>query len=811
MKKTFSTVLFSVALWAYAVAQTARTTIDFNKDWRFAKGEQAGAQAPGFDDAGWQTVRLPHDWAISGPFNPAGPGETGKLPWKGTGWYRKTFRLDAADAGKRVYLVFDGVMAFPKVYVNGQPAGEWDYGYNSFYLDISRLVRLDASNIVAVHADTRQHDSRWYPGAGIYRKVQLVLTDPVHIGIWGTYITTQDVSDQQAVVRIRTTIHNTDASEQSVSVQQYIVNASGVTQAVDSVGCPIRAGESHTYEQLIRLPNPQRWDVDHPNLYRIKTVVSRAGKACDAYWSTFGVRTAHFTSDDGFWLNGRRLQLKGVCLHHDQGALGGAFNTRAMERQLEIMRGMGCNAVRTSHNPPAPELLDLCDRMGFVVIDELFDKYDAKADVLPGADFAAFAERQVRNFVERDANHPSIILWSAGNEIGDVQGNVNGGFAKLQTVVAAFRKYDPSRPITLVCDNKDASAMRHFDYYDVLSYNYSRRYALARQLAPQKAVIITESASTVSTRGFYELPLPAKKTDFTHSLQVSSYDLNAPWWAEVPEDDFKWQQEDRFVAGEFIWTGFDYLGEPTPYGDNVAEDKMFKAEELPRSSYFGVVDLAGIPKDRYYLYKSVWKPEETTVHLLPHWNWPGQEGKPFPVFVYTNGDCAELFLNGVSFGKQCKNPAAENAVERYRLMWNAVPYAPGTLRAVAYQNGKVIGETTVKTAGPAAQIRLTPDRPTVQADGTDLCFVTVDILDKDGNLCPLADNRILFQVEGPGAIAGVDNGNPRSFEPFQANQVPTFNGKAMLILRSVEDGKGAIRITASSKGLQAGTATVQME
>ncbi|MCK6693663.1 MAG: glycoside hydrolase family 2 protein [Thermoanaerobaculia bacterium] len=626
-----------------AFSQT-RQTIDFNKNWKFAKGNPPTASAPWFDDAGWQTVRLPHDWAIAGPFDPTLSGETGKLPWKGEGWYRKSFRAEASWAGKRVYAVFDGVMAFPRVYVNGKLAGGWDYGYNSFYLDITALLLPGSDNLMAVYADTRQHDSRWYPGAGIYRKVQLIVTGPVHTAVWGTQITTPEVSEQQA------------------------------------------------FEQFMVLPNPRLWSPEQPALYSVKTVLRKNGVICDEYSSSFGVRTIRFNADNGFLLNGKRVQLKGVNLHHDFGALGAAFNTRAMERQLEIMQSMGCNAIRTSHNVPAPELLDLCDRMGLLVINELFDKYDAKADVLPFTDFNEFAERQTRNFVERDRNHPCIFLWSAGNEIGDVQGNVNGGFAKLQAVVAAFRKYDPTRPVTLVCDNKDAAAMRHFDYYDVVSYNYGRRYALARQLAPQKAVIITESASTVSTRGFYELPLPAKKTDFTHSFQISSYDLNAPWWAEVPEDDFRWQQEDPFVAGEFVWTGFDYLGEPTPYGDWSIQESGFKKEDLPRSSYFGIVDLAGIPKDRYYLYKSVWKPEETTVHILPHWNWAGQDGKPFPVFVYTNGDCAELFLNGKSLGKRCKEPQSENSVARYRLMWMEVPYTPGTLRAVADQNNKIIGE-----------------------------------------------------------------------------------------------------------------------
>lgn len=807
--KNVCIALLLVAFSCQPAFSQTRQTIDFNKNWKFAKGNPPAAAAPWFDDAGWQSVRLPHDWAISGPFDPTLSGETGKLPWKGEGWYRKSFRAETSWAGKRVYAIFDGVMAFPRVYVNGKLAGAWDYGYNSFYLDITDLIKPGSDNLMAVYADTRQHDSRWYPGAGIYRKVQLVVTDPVHTAIWGTQIATPEVSEQLASVQVRTTVHNRSGQREIVSIQQFILGADGKTLAADSAACPVKAGESHVFEQFMALSNPKLWSPEQPAMYSVKTVLRKNGVVCDEYASTFGVRTIQFTANNGFLLNGKRVQLKGVNLHHDFGALGAAFNTRAMERQLEIMQSMGCNAIRGSHNVPAPELLDLCDRMGLLVINELFDKYDAKADVLPYMDFNEFADRQTRNFVERDRNHPCIFLWSAGNEIGDVQGNVDGGFAKLQAVVAAFRKYDPSRPVTLVCDNKDAAAMRHFDYYDVVSYNYGRRYALARQLAPQKAVIITESASAVSTRGFYELPLPAKKTDFTRSLQISSYDLNAPWWAEVPEDDFRWQEEDPFVAGEFVWTGFDYLGEPTPYGDWSVKESGFKTEELPRSSYFGIVDLAGIPKDRYYLYKSAWKPEETTVHILPHWNWAGQEGKPLPVFVYTNGDCAELFLNGKSLGKRCKEPQSENSVARYRLMWMEVPYAPGTLRAAAYRNGQMIGETSVKTAGDAAQIRLASDRATLRADGDDLCFITVEILDRDGNLCPLAGNSVRFQVEGPAEIAGVDNGNPRSLAPFQSNQVQAFYGKAMLILRSKEDNPGKVQVIASGNGLREGSISIE--
>ena len=799
--------MFGMAL----AAQAQRQTLLFNDNWRFQKGPIERAQEPGLDDSKWEQLSLPHDWAIAGPFDPNGQGETGKLPWRGEGWYRKTFQWNKTADNSRVYVVFDGVMAFPKVYVNGRLAGSWDYGYNSFFLDITDFLQENAQNTMAVYADTRQHDSRWYPGAGIYRKVQLVVTDAVHIPVWGTYITTPEVSADAATVRIRTQVQNTSGREEFVSVRQVVLDKKGKVVAQDSAFCPIKAQDKHPYEQFLTIKNPQFWSPETPDLYTMKTSVYRNGQRCDEVTTTFGVRTAKFTANDGFQLNGQRYQFKGVCLHHDLGPLGAAFNKRAMQRELEILKTMGCNAIRTSHNTPAPELLDLCDEMGFVVIDELFDKWEAKADFLPGGDFAEFANRNVQNFLKRDRNHPSIILWSVGNEIGDAQWNLNGGFEKLGILSDLFRQIDPSRPITLVCDATNGATTRHMDYYDVISYNYQHRYDVARKLSPNKSVIITESASTLSTRGVYSLPLPAKPTDFADTLQISSYDLNAPDWAEIPDDDFKWQDDDRFVAGEFVWTGFDYLGEPTPFGDNAAKPSgPRKKEFLPRSSYFGIVDLAGIPKDRYFLYKSVWKPAENMVHILPHWNWDKQKGKNVPVFVYTNGDCAELFLNGKSLGKQCKTPNSPQSAERYRLMWTDVRYEPGTLKAVAYRNGVVIGSSEVKTAGAPASVRLTPDRTRLSADGSDLSYILCEILDKDGNICPLADNALQFSVEGAGVFAAADNGDPLSFTSFVAPERKVFNGKAMLVVRSKTE-KGTVKVVVKSKGIKEGVATLTVE
>jgi beta-galactosidase len=504
------------------------------------------------------------------------------------------------------------------------------------------------------------------------------------------------------------------------------------------------------------------------------------------------------------------VQLKGVCLHHDLGPLGAAFYPRAMERQLELLKTMGCNAIRTSHNCPAPELLDLCDKMGILVIDEIFDKYDRKADVVDTTDFEKFAQRNVKNFVLRDRNHPSIFLWSVGNEIGDVQWNKNGGFEKLRIMVNEFRHYDMSRPLTLVCDSRNSASLRHFDYYDVHAWNYGRRYDLARQLEPNKAVIISESASTVSTRDFYEWPLPQKKTDFTKSLQVSSYDLNAPEWAEIADDDFMWQQDENYIAGEFVWTGFDYLGESTPYDNNAVKKAGMTDKDASVSSYFGIFDLVGIPKDRFYLYKSYWDKTDTTIHILPHWNWPGMEGKNIPVFVYTSGDCAELFLNGKSLGTKCKIPDSQKSTERFRLMWNDVTYDPGELKVVAYKEGVKIGETTKVTAGKPYAIRLSADRDSIHADGLDLSFILIEVIDEDGLVCPTSNLDIKLNLSGDGTIAGVGNGNPQSNAPFQSDQVQTFNGKAMLILRSGIQ-KGTLSVTATSSNLKEQKVTIAVE
>ena len=787
MRKIFlHLLLLSISCSIFA---EERNWINVNENWLFTKGNPGRAQFPDFDDSKWEKINIPHDWAIAGPFNEEETGQTGKLPWRGEGWYRKIFTVDESEKGKVVYFLFDGIMANPKIYINGELAGQWDYGYNSFYINATEFVRFGQENTIAVYADTRNHGSRWYPGAGIYRKVRMLTTNPVHAEIWGTYITTPVVEKSHAEMRTLNNILNFSETDREITVEVKVLNSEYVEITSSENKKKIAAGSSLEFDHWLTVTSPTLWDVDNPVTYRLKTIVKEGDEILDEKETSFGFRTFQFTADDGFHLNGRRLQLKGVNLHHDHGPLGTAFNYRSLERKLEMMKEMGVNAIRNSHNVEAPEFLELCDKMGFVVFNEAFDKWNNTADFVRGNDFYEFGERNIRNFVMRDRNHPSVVIWSVGNEMGDLQTNFDYGLRRLAAMVGFVRKYDITRPVTMACHQESDSRWRHFDYYDVHSWNYDQRWSLARKLEPSKSVIISESASTVSTRGFYELTLPKKKDDFSASGYVASWDLNSGFYSEIPDDDFLWQEEGKYIAGEFVWTGFDYLGEPYPF-------------ETSRSSYFGIVDLVGIPKDRYYLYQSYWRPEKNMVHLLPHWNWEGNEGKPVPVFVYTNGDSAELFLNGKSLGEKYKNPTSKVSTERYRLMWHDVIYEPGELKAIGYKEGKPVGEAVVKTAGKPYAIQLTPDRNTINATGEDLSFVLVEAYDKNGNPCPLADNLINFKIDGAGEIAGVGNGDQKSYEPFQADYRKLFYGKAMLIVRSEKNIPGKIKIRAFSDGLK---------
>ena len=798
---------------SFAKEAKAGRVENFNRDWKFSKGSHTDAEAVDFKDDSWQPVRLPHDWAISGPYEPQGDPHTGKLPWRGEGWYRKTFTLPSTDAGKQVYLDFDGVMAMPTVYVNGQRAGGWDYGYVSFRVDATGLVKAGQTNVVAVHVDTRQHNSRWYPGAGIYRKVQLVVNEPIHIGHWGTFVTSVQEPPSKAggfsraVVKVETTLENHSAAPVQAVVETTVFNPKGnqVSKSTAKLSVPARGSESGVSTMAIE--KPQLWDIKDPVLYTARTRVFVAEELVNSSETPFGIRTFAFTADDGFHLNGRRVQLKGVCLHSDLGPLGMAFNKRAMQRELEIMQDMGVNAVRTSHNPPAPELLDLCDQMGIVVWNEAFDKWDGTATLPKGVSIPEHGKKQFANFVRRDRNHPCVVAWSVGNEIWDLEGlKYPDSPGLLKTMVDFVKELDTTRPVGLAQCVPESAKSQLSAALDITGWNYARRYAISRERWPDLPILYTESASAFSTRGYYDdFPMPSKKDDYPATARISSYDHNSAWYSDPLDVEFALMEKDRFVAGEFVWTGFDYIGEPVPFvatGWGSFTKRKLAREEESRISSFGIVDLAGIPKDRFYLYRSHWAPEKKTIHILPHWNWPERAGKNVPVYVYTSADSAELFLNGKSLGKRTKTPNAEVLRDRYALRWLDVPYAPGEVKAVAYQDGRKIGSAVVRTAGEPAKLHLMADRERLSADGEDLSYVLVEARDQDGNLCPLAMNEVHFTMEGPGTIAGVVNGDHHFPAEFDADHVTLFYGKAMLVVRSEEDKRGNIAVTATSKGLR---------
>ncbi|MEO0897306.1 MAG: glycoside hydrolase family 2 TIM barrel-domain containing protein [Bacteroidota bacterium] len=803
-------LLSLIFLYQHSFAQFPHQELIGGK-WKFQKGSHPTAIRKDFDDQSWQEVSIPHDWAIAGPFDPKGDGNTGKLPWKGEGWYRTSFSVNNHYTQQKVLLLFDGVMAFPKVYVNGKLAGKWDYGYNSFYVDVSSFVK-EGENLLVVQADTRPHGSRWYPGAGIYRKVSCLTLPAFNFGLWNHFIYTSTLKPHYAEISLESKLIHPPSLDREVDLEFEVYNSKGELILTKKQKLSLRKNTQQTpFEERMVIPNPRKWDIHHPELYKLKVRMETGGAAPYEEEISFGIRKAIFTPDDGFWLNDRRLQIKGVNLHHDFGPLGAAFYEDALRRQLTIMKSMGVNAIRNSHNTAAPELLQLCDEMGLLVVNEVFDKYDDKADIVDTTDFDSFAERNIANFIKRDRNHPSIILWSVGNEIPDVQWNIDRGFARLKKMLFEVERHDPTRPTTLVCDSWESAKLRHFDFYDVHAWNYDRRYRLARQIEPNKSVLISESASTLSTRGYYDFPLPKEKTAIQGKDYVSSYDLNAPYWAEISDDDFMWQQDEAYIAGEFVWTGFDYLGEPTPFFNAWAEENKLGPEATARSSYFGIVDLVGIPKDRYYLYKSYWKPQDTTLHILPHWNWPGKEGENIPVFVYTNGDEAELFLNGVSQGKRSKNPLSQHSVDRFRLMWKDVIYEAGTLKVVAYKEGKLLAEKEIATTGKAKQLRASPEKKVISSSGAELSYILLEAIDKEGRLMPLADHELTISLSGQGEILGVGNGDQRSYASFQSDKVKLFYGKAMVIVRAQEGGSGTINLTFKADGLKSTEAKITLK
>jgi beta-galactosidase len=781
----------------------------------------------GFDDSAWRRLDLPHDWGIEGPFKQEYPGETGKLPWWGVGWYRKHFDVPASDKGKQIYLDIDGAMSYATVWLNGRFVGGWPYGYASFRLDLTPFVEYGAENVVAVRLDNPPDSSRWYPGGGIYRNVWLVKTAPVHVAHWGTYVTTPEVTPQSANVSVRVALDNDSGSAANVTVRTRVYElAPGGSKSAKPVASTeaapvnLEAGARGTSAATARVNSPRLWSPGSPSLYAAVTTVEQNGKTVDSYETVFGIRAIKFEAARGLLVNGEPVEIKGVCDHHDLGALGTAVNRRALERQLEILKEMGVNAIRTSHNPPAPELLDLADRMGLLVMDEAFDAWRrAKKKNDYHLLFDDWHEKDLRAQVRRDRNHPSVILWSTGNEIGE-QRSPEGHkvSAELARIV---HEEDPTRPATAGANYTESGYNGFQQTVDVFGYNYKpTEYGKFREKNPSIPLFASETASTVSSRGEYFFPVEEDKDKGKSDFQVSSYDLYAPRWATTPDAEFKGQDEFPFTAGEFVWTGFDYLGEPTPYNADVTNllnfsdpaERARMSEELKslgkilvpsRSSYFGIVDLAGFKKDRFYLYQARWRPDWPMAHILPHWNWPGREGQTTPVHVYTSGDEAELFLNGRSLGRKKRGPF------EYRLRWDEVKYEPGELHVVAYKNGKRWAEDVVKTTGPAARLMMKADRADIDADGADLSFVTVSVVDKGGLTVPRSKNRIHFELSGPGEIVAVDNGDATSLESFQSKERAAYNGLCLVVVRSKAGAAGQIKLRAYSEGLKSADVTIR--
>lgn len=827
---------------------------DFTAGWTFHLGDDSAASRPDYDDTAWRILNLPHDWAIEGEFsrdNPSGTGG-GALPG-GIGWYRKTFTVDKADEGKRLYIDFDGVYMNSEVFINGHSLGVRPYGYVSFSYDLTPYIKWGGKNVVAVRVDNgEQPNSRWYSGCGIYRNVWLTKLNPVHIAQWGTFITAEDVSKNSARLNIRTKIQYDAAAQLQDSVKQadgtYVVFDSEIVPLADVVlqsrlmdaegnvvgevaselqvipTCP------NEVEQEIVVKNPNLWSVNTPYIYKVNSILidKTTGKVLDNYCTNTGIRTFRFDAQKGFILNGERLKINGVCMHHDLGCLGAAVNIRAIERQLEILQEMGCNGIRCSHNPPSPELLDLCDRMGFIVMDETFDMWRKRKTAHDYSRyFNEWHERDLTDLILRDRNHPSVFIWSIGNEVLEQwsdakadtltleQANLILNFGHDQSMLAKegemsvnslltkkladmVKALDSTRPVTAGCNEPNPNNhLFRSGVLDLIGFNYHDDwFAGVPEKFPGKPFIVAESVSALMTRGYYRMPsdetviCPERwdKPYFDDSFSCSSYDNCHVPWGNSHEGTMRHVKNNDFISGQYVWTGFDYLGEPTPYGWPA------------RSSYFGIVDLAGFPKDVYYLYQSEWHPEKKVLHLFPHWNWtPGQDIDMWA--YYNNADEVELFVNGESQGVRTKGK------DDFHVVW-CVKYEPGVVKVVSRKDGKTVLEKEIHTAGEPAQIRLTADRNEIKSDGRDLSFVTVEVLDKDGNLCPNADNQIMFDVQGAGFIAGVDNGSPVSMEKFKADHRKAFYGKCLVVVQS--DGKsGGIKLTATSEGLKTAVTAIK--
>lgn len=806
-----------IALGLAAVGATAqRTVTTLDRGWEFSKGSAAEAKE-------WQQVRIPHDWAIYGPFDRNNDlqvvaveqngetektlktGRTGGLPFIGKGTYRTTLEIPDTT-GRSFTLVFDGAMSNASVKLNGKEVGKWPYGYNSFYIDLDNKDLRPGANDLLVELENFEKASRWYPGAGLYRNVKLVETSKVHIPMWGTYVTTPKVSKEYASVNLRIDIAGARQFEQwpygdKIGVQTVIYAPDGKEVARDNSEYIARGQE---FSQNFLVDRPDLWSPENPALYTARTTLSLDGKELDSYTTRFGIRSLEYIPSKGFFLNGEPTKFKGVCNHHDLGPLGAAVNRSALRHQLELLKDMGANAIRTSHNMPAPELVELCDEMGLMMMIEPFDDWGfrPKSPNGYGSVFNEWAEKDVTNMVRQYRNSPSVVMWSIGNEVPSQWGPV--GMDELQMLQGLVHRLDPTRPVTCgmdqiksVLDNGFAAAL------DIPGFNYKPQYydSIYARL-PQQLVLGSETASTVSSRGVYKFPVEfpgadGHRTAMHPDNQSSSYDVETCDWSNLPDLDFARDDDHPWVLGQFVWTGFDYLGEPSPYDTDAWPS---------HSSVFGIIDLASLPKDRYYLYRSQWNKADTTLHILPHWNWAGREGEVTPVFVYTNFPKAELFINGKSQGVREKNDST--VYNRYRLMWMDTRYEPGEVKVVAYDaDGKPAAEKILRTAGKPHHLVLTPARKALDADGKDLLYVTVQVADKDGNIVPDDSRLVKFKVDGAGAFEAAANGDPTCILPFQNPEMKLFSGAATAILRA-SDAPGTLRLRATAPGVKAAELTV---
>lgn len=803
--KTFYLMAMGFCLTLNLNAQRSEYLLE--KGWKFTKGEVSNAEAPAFNDTKWETVTIPHDWAIFGPFDKNNDlqnvaitqnfetqaslktGRTGGLPYVGTGWYRTTFH---STPGKQTTLIFDGAMSEARVFVNGKEACFWPYGYNSFYCDVTGLVNGDGkNNVLAVRLENRPQSSRWYPGAGLYRNVHVVTTEKIHVPVWGTQITTPFVKDEYASVCLHTTILNAGKTELTVTTD--IVDADG--QVVSTKTNKGYINHDQPFTQNFIVEQPKLWSPETPVLYKAVSKIYAGDTLLDTYTTRFGIRTIEYVPDKGFYLNGKRRKFQGVCNHHDLGPLGAAVNVAALRHQLTLLKEMGCDAIRTSHNMPAPELVELCDEMGFMMMLEPFDEWDiAKCDNGYHRFFNEWAEKDMVNMLRQYRNNPCVVMWSIGNEVPTQWSPEGYKVAKFLQDIC--HREDPTRPVTCGMDQvKSVLANGFAAMLDIPGLNYrAHMYDEAYERLPQNLILGSETSSTVSSRGVYKFPVERKAGAMYDDHQSSSYDLEYCNWSNIPDIDFARAEDHDWTIGQFVWTGFDYLGEPSPYDTDAWPN---------HSSMFGIIDLASIPKDRYYLYRSVWNKEAETLHILPHWNWEGREGEKTPVFVYTNYPSAELFINGKSYGRQTKRK--DGTVEnRYRLMWYDAVYQPGEVKVVAYdEQGNPAAEKTIRTAGKPHHIELVTDRTSLQADGKDLAYVTLRIVDKDGNLCSNDGRLVSFKVKGAGKYRASANGDPTCLDLFHKPEMHAFGGMLTVIVQSGEK-VGDIELQATAKGVKAG-------